>query len=318
MPEEISGKNDGKKKDLLKSVKEKVEKKYSDFVETLPRAQLYKEIKGLRSDAFKKQQEIAPGIKEPMNKNLDWNQARDEYYSTGYEDMDKKRAAGQKMDYARSAEYKKSQMMERNLNAHRMMKKRDSGKLASRAASKIEPLKKIADQFHDFKAFKGMALKDAAQEFRGGQEARLNAQKFQDKKAKIGIAGKAKKGFNKLKMATDNLLKSMIRVTIPSWSLSMFYVYIHVFLSGVFSSMFSPLGHEWVPNTIKQSDPELAKRTGDRIGLAEKPLVGCCCFIHLVIIIIIIAIIYFILHAWEVAWEFLKDWLSSIGISWEG
>ncbi len=92
----------------------------------------------------------------------------------------------------------------------------------------------------------------------------------------------------------------------------MFYVYLHAFLHNIFPKYFCPLGEEHVPENIKSTSPKEAKEMGKKIGIVEKPAVGCFCAMHLFIIIIIVAIIYFILNPLEVAWNFLTEWLESI------
>ncbi len=141
-----------------------------------------------------------------------------------------------------------------------------------------------------------------------GKEANLRLAKQNDKnkaeaKVKINQSGESKA--SKIKLATDEMLKKMILLIFATFTLSAFYVYLHVFLRGVFPSYFSKLGHEWVPADIKKKYPEQAERMGDKIGIAEKPAAGCFCLFHLFVIIILVAVIYFILNPWSVVWEFL-------------
>lgn len=143
-------------------------------------------------------------------------------------------------------------------------------------------------------------------------EARLNFQKKQDNNVQnLKIEKKPEEKINNFRLGLDKALqKMMTEFVVPSFSLSLFYVYIHVLLSQLFPKYFCKLGHEWVPDNIKRTDSELAKKMGDKIGIAEKPAVGCACGCHLFLIIIVIAIIYFIINWDIVAWNWLKDVFS--------
>lgn len=192
----------------------------------------------------------------------------------------------------------------------------------------------LVRQMASLQASRNIALREGVREIREGnkvednnsqedigeneKDSRLKIDKQSvksDQKASLKTEQIDKSGSSEIKLATDNLLKSMIRMVVPSWSLSMFYVYLHVFLRSIFPDYFSKLGHEWVPANIKKSNPNEAAKIGDRIGIAEKPAVGCCCVFHLFIIIIIVAIIYFILNPWGVVWDFLY---SIARAAWEG
>lgn len=145
------------------------------------------------------------------------------------------------------------------------------------------------------------------------KEADLKAIKQDDKKkqeSKVKVEQKGDSSTTKIKLATDNLLKSMIEIILETFTLSAFYVYIHVLLRQIFPNYFSKLGHEWVPDNIKRVSPKKAEEIGDKIGIAEKPAVGCCCLFHLVVIIIICAIIYFMVNWREVIWEWFKGFFS--------
>lgn len=147
----------------------------------------------------------------------------------------------------------------------------------------------------------------------GRKEANLRSAKQNDKgklDAKIEINQAGENKIPKIKLATDKLLKSMIENVPGTFTLSAFYVYIHVFLHQIFPNYFSKLGHEWVPANIKKSKPKKAEEIGDKIGIIEKPATGCCCLFHLVVIIIICAIIYFMVNWAEVAWEWFKGLFS--------
>lgn len=145
------------------------------------------------------------------------------------------------------------------------------------------------------------------------QKSNLVSDKIKSKNLTTKLKNQADSKVNRLRLLTDTILKFMIRVVIPSWSLSMFYVYAHVLLSVIFKKYFCSLGHEWVPDEIKKMSPDLAKKTGDMIGIAEKPAVGCCCSCHLAIVIIIVAIIYFIVRWWVVLW----DWFAGLLPVWQ-
>jgi hypothetical protein len=147
---------------------------------------------------------------------------------------------------------------------------------------------------------------------------RLNKYKKKVKKNKEQIKGKIKNkksgGGDKFKEATGRFLKKCYENAIGSWTLSMFGVYIYIFLLQIpqFNKFFCPIGQEWVPAMIKRKDPKEAKKIGDKIAIVEKPLIGCCCTFHLFLLIIIVFIIYVILNPGKFGWEFLKDFVKDI------
>ena len=138
-------------------------------------------------------------------------------------------------------------------------------------------------------------------------EAQLKADKKKSKD-KLKIEKIDSKVDNKSAFG-DRLLKRAIMYTVATWTLSMFYVYIHYFLSIqlITKKYFCKLGHEWVPAKLKKTSPEHAKTIGDKIGLFERPAVGCFCACHVFLIAIVIAIIYFLLNPWAVAWDFFTE-----------
>ena len=115
-----------------------------------------------------------------------------------------------------------------------------------------------------------------------------------------------------VKIATDKFLKQSILNVFTTFSLSLFYSYIHVFLNAIFPKFFSPLGHEWAPAEIKKTKPELAAKMGKKIGIAEKGLIGCGCFLHLIIIIGFCAFVYFMFNKWSILIKSVIDWAASL------
>lgn len=115
-----------------------------------------------------------------------------------------------------------------------------------------------------------------------------------------------------VKIATDKFLKQSILNVFTTFSLSLFYSYAHVFLNAVFPKFFSPLGHEWVPDEIKKSNPELAAKMGKKIGIAEKGLIGCGCFLHTVIIVGFCVIVYYMFNKWDLLVEAVSAWVKGI------
>lgn len=138
----------------------------------------------------------------------------------------------------------------------------------------------------------------SASEKENEQSKKLKEEKNKDKKKskdkKGGLGGRledAKKkaamieGKGSPKEMSEAFLKGAWKQAIPSFTFSVFYVYVHVFLRLIFPKKFCKLGHEWVPRKIKRSSPERAESIGNRIGVAERGLVGCCCFLHILAII---------------------------------
>lgn len=119
------------------------------------------------------------------------------------------------------------------------------------------------------------------------------------KEAQVEISGRV----SGLKKALSRLLKQSIINAPQTWSLSLFYTYLHAFASFILPKVFCSLGEEWAP---PEANKEQVERVGQKTGLVEKPAVCCACFVHLLLVIAIIAIIYFMIHWSEVAWEFLK------------
>jgi wobble nucleotide-excising tRNase len=134
------------------------------------------------------------------------------------------------------------------------------------------------------------------------------------KQSKGKVKGEKSGKVNKFKEATGKFLKKCYENAIGSWTLSMFGVYIYIFLLQIpqFNKFFCPIGQEWVPAMIKRKDPKEAKKIGDKIAIVEKPLIGCCCTFHLFLLIIIVFIIYVILNPGKFGWEFLKDFVKDI------
>ncbi|MFA7365317.1 MAG: hypothetical protein WCZ12_03105 [Patescibacteria group bacterium] len=128
--------------------------------------------------------------------------------------------------------------------------------------------------------------------------------------AKGDSAGGAEMGS---RMALDQLLKSAWINIFTTFTLSMFWVYIHVFLGMIFPKFFCKLGQEWVPKNIKMAAPDQADKIARRIGIAEKGLTGCCCFFH--VILILVAFIMILLTppiSLIVGTVIVWDWISSL------
>ncbi len=144
-------------------------------------------------------------------------------------------------------------------------------------------------------------------------ESSLNADKQKDKKSQA-VAGEISQasysGISGIRLSTDGFLKKAWELALASFTLSMFYVYIHVFLHQILPKHFGELGQEWVPLEIKKSDSGKAQEIGKKIGIIEKPGVGCCCIFHLVVTILICAVIYFVINWDEVAWLWLESLFS--------
>ena len=189
----------------------------------------------------------------------------------------------------------------------------------------------VKRQMNSFMANKDIAIRDAVRENReknkqgevgsepgnrssteNQNESRLKSSKKALKagsgNSKFKLKGaKGSGSYGKMRMATDRILQSAWRLAVPSWSLSLFYVYVHTLLSLQFSKKFSPLGHEWVPTNIKRTNEELAKKIGNKIGMAEKPLAGACCAVHLFLIIIILVLIYIITNPIDFGLEVIRE-----------
>lgn len=149
------------------------------------------------------------------------------------------------------------------------------------------------------------------------KEANLNKDKQQergklktDSKFKQSMVGVGEK-IAAIRQATDKLLQQAFKLALETFTLSMFYVYLHFFLNLIFPKYFCKLGHEWVPEEIKKSNKQEADKIGEKIGLVEKPGVGCSCVFHLTIIILICAAVYFMINWKEVAWDWFKGFFTS-------
>lgn len=162
---------------------------------------------------------------------------------------------------------------------------------------------------------------DAGIEQQGSQgeseiAASLNAGKKENgnkkKSLKSKISEKKEEVASKARMATDKFLKNSIIYFFATWTLSFFYAYVHVFLHGQFPKLFSAPGQEWAPDQIKRTNAELAKKTGQRIGIGENALLGCGCLFHIFIIIGLIAIVYYMEHFWEELAKTVFNWVTSI------
>jgi hypothetical protein len=299
-----SGPDEATKEKISESVLAKAKRKSGELQEkvkenflTSPQETFYKNLKkdGLKGESGRKD-------------FYDQKRAMDDSGDKGQDFPDK--FGEDRKQYIQSSE------MERRKN--KMQANKEKSLIKRRPQSLVR-------QMSSLQANRNMALREGVREIREGDkmddakkgqenieekgnDARLKAGKQTakvDQKTSLKIEQTSKGGKSKIKLATDNILKSMIRIVIPSWSISMFYVYLHVFLRNIFPDYFSKLGHEWVPINIKKNYPEQAEKIGDKIGIAEKPAVGCCCVVHLFILIIIVAIIYFILNPLEVLWNFL-------------
>ncbi|MDD3711587.1 MAG: hypothetical protein PHP37_03250 [Patescibacteria group bacterium] len=144
-------------------------------------------------------------------------------------------------------------------------------------------------------------------------ESNLKAGKKKVKGKQVVSAKVTQEGGSKIsgiRSVTDAFLKKAWELSLESYTLSVFYVYIHVFLHQNFPKYFCELGQEWVPSKIKKIDPEKAQKIGKKIGMIEKPGAGCCCVFHLVVIMLIYTIIYFMIHWGEVAWNWFKGLFS--------
>jgi len=113
----------------------------------------------------------------------------------------------------------------------------------------------------------------------------------------------------------DNLLKNAWLDAIPTFTLSVFWVYAHAVLSLISPKFFCKLGQEWVPQEIKKTSPKKAKEIGGKISVIEKGATGCCCFLHLFIIVIAFLMMlltppisFFI--APYIAWEWISQFFK--------
>jgi hypothetical protein len=140
--------------------------------------------------------------------------------------------------------------------------------------------------------------------------------KDSERRSKVG--GKSKGSGSKsagAKVALDNFLKQAWLNVVTTFTLSMFWVYIHVFLGMIFPKLFCKLGQEWVPKEIKMTAPEQADKVARRIGTAEKGFTGCCCFIHFFLIIIGFVIILLtppvsVFIAAYLSWDFISSFFD--------
>ncbi len=144
---------------------------------------------------------------------------------------------------------------------------------------------------------------DKAQELTADKKADV---KENTGKGKIDVEEEVKKA-SKIKLFFNKLLKNSILQSISTFSLSLFYSYIHLFLCDKFPQFFGQPGGEWVPDEIQKSNPKEAKKIGDKVKVFEKPALCCACILHLLIIVYIIVLIYFILFPRLVAWTWLVD-----------
>lgn len=97
-------------------------------------------------------------------------------------------------------------------------------------------------------------------------------QRVKDKlkdKAKSLIGGDLNRQF------TAQVLKNSWFLLIPSFGTSLLAIDFIVFLGAVFGKeMICPLGHEWVPLKLAQTNKEAAEKVGNSIGIIEKIFFG--------------------------------------------
>ncbi|PKM91088.1 hypothetical protein CVU82_03465 [Candidatus Falkowbacteria bacterium HGW-Falkowbacteria-1] len=149
---------------------------------------------------------------------------------------------------------------------------------------------------------------------------RLGQDKKKDKNSKKELKTKDASVLKKdespkpdMKEFFDQFLKDAWLNIVPTFTLSAFWVYIHVFLGMISPKFFCKLGHEWAPKELKQTSPKIAEEMGNKLGIVETGATGCCCFLHFFLIIIAFAVflltppISFFLAAY-LAWDYISSW----------
>lgn len=148
------------------------------------------------------------------------------------------------------------------------------------------------------------------------QSQSLRQRMTQARRALANKQGATEKATAPARQWTSKLLQQAWLNAIDSLSLSLFWVYIHIFLSFVLGEkLFCKLGHEWIPESIKQKSPKKAKTIGDKFGIGEWVIVGIVGLIHLAIIGSIALFLFLMIHWYSLGtWEKIKElW----GLGWD-
>jgi hypothetical protein len=299
---------------ILDEIKEKIEKgTVSEIEESLKKelktnlsgsnggnltSKLDPKVKEEVGDLLKDSEPVTP--KNNKNAEQEYNQDAEKGYSKNSEQGYNK---GKKNDRVMNRENQMASDLNRD-------KRGMSNKIDDDLSKKNLPLESVQNKSEGREEEKRDDVKsedDKAQE--------LNAEKKADGKEKSGkgkidVEEKVEKA-SKIKLFFNKLLKESILNTITTFSLSLFYAYIHSFLSDQFSQFFCKPGEEWVPDEIQKSNPEEAKKIGDKLKI-EKPALYCACIMHLLVIVCVIALIYFVLFPRVVAWNWLVDNASEL------